>query len=149
MSSKKITPQAPDYFEENLALREEVKKLTNSLNSYKSANTRLKNLRKEDAKINDEKAKQLCEAVRMLQDERNKKADAADRLADNVAKLEKENFYFKNQIKKLQEIQDAVNKNYCNSANRIEDLTNKMRLFNGLPWYKKLKYKFDNIERIF
>ena len=146
MSSKKITPQAPDYFEENLALREEVKKLTNSLNSYKSANTRLKNLRKEDAKINDEKAKQLCEAVRMLQDERNKKADAADRLADNVAKLEKENFYFKNQIKKLQEIQDAVNKNYCNSANRIEDLTNKMRLFNELPWYKKLKYKFDNIE---
>ena len=104
-------------------------------------------MRKEDAKINEGKLKQLCEAVMALRDARKEKADAADRLADNVAKLEKENFYFKNQIKKLQEIQDAVNKNYCNSANRIEDLTNKMRLFNGLPWYKKLKYKFDNIER--
>ena len=132
-----------DYFKENLALQEKVKKLTDSLNSYKSANTRLKNLRKEDAKINDEKVKQLCEAVRTLQDERNKKADAANRLADNVASLEKENFHFKSQIKKLQEVQDAANKYYCNSANRIEALTNKMQLFNKLPWYKKARYKFD------
>lgn len=141
MSNKK-TQHEPDYFKENLALQEKVKELTNSLNSHKSANTRLTNLRKGDKKLFDEKAKQLCEAVKQLEQEKKNEEAKVAQLADDIVRIQEENRRLEDVVELQKKHKSASEMRTIQLESKINELTNKMQLFNKLPWYKKARYKF-------
>lgn len=131
-----------DFFKKNLALQEKVKELTNSLNSYKSANTRLVNLRKGDKKIFDEKAKQLCEAIKQLEQEKKNEEAKVANLANDIVRIQQEN-------RRLEDVVNLQTKQKGRNEMRImqlesttNELKNQMQHFNKLPWYKKIRYKF-------
>ena len=131
-----------DFFKENLALQEKVKELTNSLNSYKSDNARLTNLRKGDKKIFDEKTKQLCEVIKQLEQEKKNEEAKVARIAEDIVRVQEENHRL-NDVVDLQTKQKGLNEMRIVKLESIKnDLTNKIQLFNKLPWYKKLRYKF-------